>query len=170
MNIRSQLALLNNVDVNHESFRNIIRAKIFNVINFVNARFKIIFDDKHKSMIFNTENKVYLRLHHEYFLSEKENFKLFNQRVDSFVIKRKVDNATYELELSSISRIHSVISIAQLKSASELDSFNRSRSTNLESIHIKEDTLIKKSYEMKRILKKRTRKYEKFAVIQYLVK
>ncbi len=173
MNIRSQITLLiENFRENQQHLREIIRKNVANVINFVSVRFKIIYDDKHKSFAFNIEDKVYLRLHYEYFLFEKENFKLFNQRFDSYTVKRKVDNVVYELNLSLNTRIHSIISIAQLEFVeNDSDSYSRSRSTNSESVKmINEDTSTRKSYEVKRILKERIRKYEKIIVKQYLIK
>jgi hypothetical protein len=171
MNIRSQITLLvQNFMKNQQHLREIIRKNVANVINFVSVRFKIMYDDKHKSFAFNIEDKVYLRLHNEYFLLEKKNFKLSNQRFDSYTVKRKVENVVYELNLSLNSRIHSIISIAQLKSASDSDSYNRSRFINSKSIETDEDTSTKRSYEVKRILKERMRKYEKITVKQYLIK
>jgi uncharacterized protein YjaG (DUF416 family) len=150
--------------------KEIIRIEIFNVIDFANARFKAIFDEKHKSLVFNTKDKVYLRLHHEYSLSKKENAKLSQQRFDSYTIKKKVDNVVYELNLSSNVRIHSIISIAQLKSAFDLDSFDRSRFINFELVKTEKDIADKKSYEIERVLDKRARKYEKITITQYLIK
>ncbi len=171
MNIKSQITLLiENFKKNQQFLREIIRKNVANVINFVNARFKIIYDDKHKSLAFNTEDKAYLRLHHEYSLLEKRNSKLSNQRSNSYIILRKIDSLAYELNLSVTFRIHSVIFIAQLKSTSDFDSYERSRSINFESIEMKDDIVDKKSYEVERILKKRNRKYEKITMIQYLVK
>ncbi len=143
---------------------------VINVIDFVSAKAKIIYDDHHKALIFNIEDKAYLRLHHEYFLLEKKNSKLSNQRSDSYIILRKIDNLAYELNLSATFCIHSIIFIAQLESTSDSDSYERSRSINLESIEMKDDIVDKKSYEVERILKKRNKKYEKITMIQYLVK
>jgi hypothetical protein len=135
--------------------RDIIRTKIANVIDFANAWFKVIYDSKHKSLAFNTSDRAYLRLHHEYYLSEKGIFKLFNQRFDSYVIKRKIENAVYELILSQNARIYLVIFITQLKSAKDdLDSFNKSRSTNSELVEMNEDTSTRRSYEIERNWKK----------------
>jgi hypothetical protein len=152
-------------------FRDIVRMNVINVIDFVNVRSKVIYDRSHKAIAFNEEDKVYLRLHREYFLLEKENTKLSQQRSDSYVIKRKIERAAYELKLSKNARIHSIISIAQLKST-EKDSnlYDRFRSINSEFVEMKENTSIKRSYEMKRILKKRSKKYEKIVVRQYLIK
>jgi hypothetical protein len=74
-------------DLSH--IRNIIRSDVVNVIDFANARFKIIFDSKHKPLAFNTGDKVYLRLHHGYSLSEKGNPKLSNQRGRSILNQAK---------------------------------------------------------------------------------
>jgi hypothetical protein len=170
MNIRSQITLLiDDFRENQQHLRDIIRKNVANVINFVSVRFKIIYDDKHKSLAFNIEDKVYLRLHNEYFLSKRDNLKLFNQRSDSYTIKRKIENVVYELNLSQNSRIHSVIFIAQLKSTSDSDSFNRLRSINSDSIETESDTSRKKSYEIERILKKRSRKYDRITLIEYLM-
>jgi hypothetical protein len=174
MNTRSQLIWLNEevFKNNQQLLRKIIRKDVADVIDFANARFKVIYDDKHKSFAFNSEDKIYLRFHREYSLSKKNNSKLSNQRSDSYVIKRKIENAVYELILSQNVRIHLVIFIAQLKSAKDdSDSFDRSRSTNSESVKmINENTSTERSYEVERILKKRMRKYEKITVKQYLMK
>jgi hypothetical protein len=172
MNIRSQITLLvEDFRENQQHLREIIRKNVADVIDFVSVRFKIVYDDKHKSLAFNTEDKVYLRLHNEYFLLEKENFKLSNQRFDSYTVKRKIDNVVYELNLSLNTRIHSIISITQLKFVeNDSDSYDRSRSTNSESVEIKDDTSIKKSFEIEKILKKRIRKYDRTKVTQYLMK
>ncbi len=171
MNIKSQITLLiEDFMKNQQHLREIIRKNVANVIDFVSVRFKIMYDDNHKSLAFNIEDKVYLRLHNEYFLFEKENLKLSNQRFDSYAVKRKVDNVVYELNLSLNSRIHLIISIAQLKSTSDSDSYNRSRSINSRSIETDENTSTKRSYEVKRILKEHMRKYEKITVKQYLIK
>jgi hypothetical protein len=163
-------ALNENIEIEFFKNREIIRIDVVNVIDCVSAKAKIIYDSHHKLLTFNTEDKVYLRLHHEYSLFEKRNSKLSNQRSDSYIILRKINSLAYKLNLSATSRIHSVIFIAQLKSTSNSDLYKRSQSINLESIEMKDDIVDKKSYEIERILKKRNRKYEKITMIHYLVK
>jgi hypothetical protein len=125
--------LIEDFKENQQYSRKIIRKNVVDVINFANARFKIVYDDKHKSLAFNIEDKIYLQLHNEYFLLEKRNLKLSNQRFDSYTVKRKINNVVYELNLSFNTRIHSIISITQLKVVEDnSDSYNRSRSTNSE--------------------------------------
>jgi hypothetical protein len=171
VNIRLSLMTLNDHAVDSTITRKFIRKKVADVIDFVNARFKIIYDDKHKFFAFNSEDKIYLRLHREYILSKKNNHKLFNQRSDSYLIKRKIENAVYELILSQNARIHFVISIAQLKSAKDDSNFfDRFRSINSDFVKMNEDTSTRRSYEVERILKERIRKYEKITIKQYLIK
>ncbi len=168
-NIIWKLSMLNENYANTKNW-DIIRQNVAQSIDFVSAKTKVVYDRQHKSLTFNVKNKAYLRLHHEYFLLEKENSKLSNQRSDSYIILRKISNLAYELNLSETFRIHSVIFIAQLKSTSDSDSYERSRSINFESIEMKNDIVEKKSFEVERILKKRNRKYERITMIQYLVK
>jgi hypothetical protein len=163
-------ALNENIEIEFFKDREIIRIDVANVIDFASAKAKIIYDNHHKALTFNIEDKAYLRLHHEYFLFEKKNSKLSNQRLNSYIILRKIDNLAYELNLSATFRIHSVIFIIQLESTLNSDSYERSWSINLESIEMKNDIVDKNSYEVERILKKRNRKYEKITMIQYLVK
>ncbi len=171
VNIRLSLMTLNEHAIDSTITRKFIRKKVADAIDFANARFKIIYDDKHKSFAFNSKDKIYLRLHREYTLSKKNNHKLFNQRSDSYLIKRKIENTVYELILSQNARIHFVISIAQLKSAKDdFDFFDKLRSINSDLVEMKEDTSTKRSYEIERVLKKRIRKYEKITMKQYLIK
>ncbi len=172
MNTRSQLILLNEDDVVMNNLtRDIIRKDVVNVIDFANVKAKIIYDVKHKSFAFNTDDKVYLRLHREYSLSKKKNSKLSNQRSESYIILRKVNNLTYELNISATTRIHFVISITQLKFVEDdFDSYDRSRFINSDSIETTKDILTKKSFEVEKLLKKRVRKYDRTTIIQYLIK
>ena len=78
------------------------KQKAVAAIAFVNAKTKMYYDARHQSFMFNVENRVYFRLHHEYILSDHFNKKMFNQRCDSFMIKRRVNKLAYELDLSII--------------------------------------------------------------------
>ena len=69
-------------------------------IAFVNAKAKVYYDVRHQLFMFNVEDRVYFRLHHEYTLSDHFNKKMFNQRYDSFMIKRRVNRLVYEFDLS----------------------------------------------------------------------
>ena len=54
------------------------KQKTIDVTAFVNVKTKIYYDARHQLPMFNVENRVYLRLHHEYILSNHFNEKMFN--------------------------------------------------------------------------------------------
>ena len=54
---------------------------------FVNAQMKFRYDNKHELLILKINNIIYLRLYKNYNLSSKLNKKLFNQYVESFLVK-----------------------------------------------------------------------------------
>ena len=95
---------------------------------------------------------------------------MFNQRCDSFMIKRRVNKLAYELDLSIIWRIYSMIFIAQLKSYVDENFYRRSRSNYSSTVKVEENIENWKFYEMKRIEVKRLRKFNRTIVIQYFVK
>ena len=99
-------------DIDFEAKRFEYRRKIFNVIIFASIMIKTKYDIKYKFIIFKTRNIIYFRLYYDYFLLSKSLFKLFNQFVKSFLIKRKINKLIYKFELSIQSRIHSIIFIA----------------------------------------------------------
>ena len=170
--VRDTILTLNQRD-QHESItdqRKEYQAKASDAIAFVNAKMKVYYDFRHKSLLLNSKDKAYFRLNKGYKFSNHHK-KLFQQRCELFFIKRRVERLAYELKLSSNWRIHSIISIVQLKSASTIqDSYNRSRSNHSDAVEIEEDTKYDKFYEIERILAKRIRKYERIAVTQYLIK
>ena len=145
--------------------------KIVDVIVFVNVKIKIYYDVHHQFILFNSNDKIYLRLHHEYQLSNKFNKKMFNQRCESFIIKRRIDRLIYELNLFVHWRIYSIISIIQLKFYfNESNSYNHFKSNYFDFVKMKSDIDDWKFYTMKRIANKRLRKFERIIVIQYLMK
>ena len=66
----------------------IFRKKIVDVTFFVNAKIKIYYDVKHTSLLIK-KNYAFLKLNHDYRLSTHFNRKLFQQRYDFFLIKKK---------------------------------------------------------------------------------
>ena len=71
------------------------------VIFFVNAKIKMYYDVRHQSIFFRFDDRVYFRLHQKYQLSNRSNKKMFNQRFEFFIVKRRVDRLTYKLKLST---------------------------------------------------------------------
>ena len=76
------------------------KQKTADAVTFSNAKSKMMYDHKHKPLLMKKRNKAYLRLHKKYKFSKKPNKKFSNQRCDPFLMKRRIDRLTYELELS----------------------------------------------------------------------
>ena len=70
---------------------------------------KTIYDNKHIRIDLKKSSYVYLRFYHDYIISDMINKKLFNQRVESFKILKKIENLTYHLKLSSVMKIHFIM-------------------------------------------------------------
>ena len=100
INIDKMFTVVSNSKSIFEENRFVYRKKVVDVIFFVVAKIKIVYDNRHQFLRFRFDEKTYLRLHHEYSLSFKFNRKLFNQRIDSFRIKKKMKRLVYELKLS----------------------------------------------------------------------
>ena len=83
--------------LNETRFKN--RQETIDVVMFVNVKFKKIFDKKHKSLMLQSREKVFLKLNKNYKLSKKINLKLSQQKNDFFTIKKRVEKNAYELEL-----------------------------------------------------------------------
>ena len=131
---------------------------------------KIKYDFRNKLLLLRSKDKAYLRLHKDYTIQEQHK-KLDNQKCESLLMKRRVDRFAYELNISFKWKIHSVISVTQLKSALFVqNSYNKSRSKHSESIYVKEDNKFEKSYEIEAIIDKRVRKFERTSVTQYKIK
>ena len=88
------------INLNLIALRLEYRRETVDVIAFVNAKVKIYHDARHTPLLLNVENYVYLRLHHEYHLSSRPNKKLFQQRCEPFLMKKRVGRLAYELDLS----------------------------------------------------------------------
>ena len=147
------------------------RQKIIDVIVFANVKIKIYYDARHTFLLLKAEDYVYLRLHHDYWLLNKFERKISQQRCESFLIKRRVKRLVYELKLSSAWRIYSIISITQLKSISaKSNSYNRFRSIHSFVVKMKKNISQYQFYEIKKLMNRKIRKYDKTSIIQYLMK
>ena len=116
---------------------------------------KMYYDKKHKSIQFNHENWVFLRLHKDYDISSTValDFKLSQQYTEFFQVLEKMKTLAYKLNISSNWRIHSIFSVAQLEFAKTLsaDSFKRTTSS-FDSVFVKENTNKVKSFEIEKIV------------------
>ena len=123
--------------------------------------------------MFKSNEKIFLRLHKNYILFFKFNVKLFNQRIDSFIVKRRVKRLAYELNLFFVWRVHSIIFVIQLKFVSFESNFYqrfKSNHSNVLKIENMSNTNFEKNYETKRLINKRIRIYDKIDVTQYLIR
>ena len=88
-----------------------IRLDVIDVVKLTQVKMSILFDKKHWS--FHLKEKVYFKLikikRIDYHVSNQ--FSLTIKRLKSFVIKRKMNDLTYELILFLFMKIHFVISV-----------------------------------------------------------
>ena len=97
------------------------REQIENVIVFVNILIKAYYNKSHIVIKLTRDNITYLRLYHEYEISDLINRKLHHQKIDSFKILEKIKSLIYRLKLSLIIKIYFVVLMTQLKSVSKND-------------------------------------------------
>ena len=76
-----------------------VKQEASDAVFFGNAKAKLMYDKRHKPLLLKEGDKAYLRLHKGYKLPGEPNRKLFNQRCDPFLIKRRIGRLAYELEL-----------------------------------------------------------------------
>ena len=156
---------------NYSQLRQIKRDDVEAVMTFVSALSKARYDEVHRTMKLKIDDKMYLRLHHDYTIFDLSNHKLIEQRVRSFSIIEKIDNLVFRLQLFSVMKIHFVVSIAQLESAtSSFDSYDRSVDKDSSSVHEEQSiALIEQAslYEIERLLNRRIISTNR---INYLVK
>ena len=98
--------------------------------------------------------------------------KLTQQYVGPFRILEKVSRLAYKLDVPNDWRIHPVFSVAQIEPAPDLskDPFYRPRPQQPPSVFVEGDTDHHKSFEIDRLLNKRTVRKGKGLAIEYLVR
>lgn len=149
----------------HEHWQNVV-----DVISFTTIHIKIRYDFKQKSPFFRFQNLAFLRLHKEYNVKQQHK-KFENQRCKSFLIKSRVDRFVYKLNIFFRWKIYSIILITQFEFAFSIqNSYNRSGSDHSNSIYVENDTATRKSYEVKAIIDKRVKKFDRISVTQYKTK
>ena len=164
--VNDNLNLLEDLpDEDYEKLRQIKRDAADEAISFANTVTKARYDRKHLAIDLNAGDLVYLKLHHGYKIPELQNRKLSAQRTGPFKILEKVGNLAYRLELPPVMSIHPVISVAQLEPVPPgSDPYERPRPDNPPPVE--EDGTDAPSYEVERLLDKRTTRGRD----QYLVK
>ena len=89
---------------------------IKDAIVFATLKMKDIYNFYHKSIFFEEEDQVNLRLYREYYISTITFKKIDQQLVDSFRVLKRIERLIYQLDLSANIQIYNIISIAHLKS------------------------------------------------------
>ena len=142
-----------------ELLSQIIRMKIVDVIAFDQINFKFYYDRKHQSTNLVVDDWTQIRFHKNYNISfiVVLNNKLNQQYIVFFRVMKKIDRLTYRLNISRKWIIHSIFSIAQLKScfSSAEDFFRRARFINSNFVYVEKNIEFVKFFELKRIINKR---------------
>ena len=113
-------------------FRQIKREQIEKIIVFANIIIKIYYNELYKFINFFKKSLIYFRLYYEYKISKFNNYKLYNQRVGSFKILKKIGKLVYRLKFLLIMIIYSIVSIVQLEfKYFILNSYKRRDNVNL---------------------------------------
>ena len=130
------------------------------------------YDKNHMSMFLKKESYVYLRMHHEYFISLSNNMiaKWSQRRIKSFKVFKKIENLTYRFEILADWKIHFVLSIQQLESIShDIDSYNRKSYDNSLAIDVEKD-FDDEFYEIEKLINKRIIRKRRDHFTQYLIR
>ena len=135
--------------------KNILWKKIDDAINFAQTMQKIRYDDKHKKLILKEKNKMFLKLHKKYTQSDLKNRKFDKQRIDSISVLIKIKKLVYKLNILNIWKIHFVVSMIHLKSASEGKNFYEKKSIEFESVKTEKNDEAD-VYEIKKIVAKKS--------------
>lgn len=144
--------------------------EIAKTISYVNTQMKIRHDAKHVFLLLKFEKKTFLKFYKEYKNFTQKNRKLFNQKCESFLIKKKVEKLSYELNLFATWKIYSIVFVAQLEFAIFVkNSYNKSKFDHSDSIQIKKDIETEKSYKIEKVIGKKIKKYEKTNRTQYRI-
>ena len=113
--INDKLNMLTNLSSKNFDRLRLIKKKIETVMIFINAINKTRYNAHHKTIILTIKIDflIYLRLHQKHIISNLINKKLFNQKIDFFKILKVIKRfkQIYRLKLSSIIKIHSIMSI-----------------------------------------------------------
>lgn len=88
-------------------------------MDFAAAKAKQRYDNTHRFMEFNPGDKVFLRLHHGYYLPGKPPKSYSQQRSGPWTVLERVGRLAYRLDLPETSKVHPVVSIAHLSPSAE---------------------------------------------------
>ena len=152
----------------------VARTAAADAILFALANHKNHYNKSHQPLFMKVGDWAMLKLHKGYsiLLSVGVTKKLTQQYVGLFRNLEKIGRLAYKLEVPNDWRIHPVFSVAQLEPAPALseDPFHRPRPQQPPFVFVEGDTDRQKSFEVDRLLNRRTVKKSKGLAIKYLVR
>ena len=152
----------------------VARAEATDAVSFALANQKEHYDRRHQPLFMKVGEWAMLKLHKGYLIPSSIGVtkKLTQQYVGPFQIVEKVGRLAYRLDVPSDWRIHPVFSVAQLEPAPDPaeDPFQRPRPQHPPLVFVEGDTDKHKSFEIDRLLNKRTIRKGRGLAIEYLVR
>ena len=143
-------------------------------ISFALANQKAHYDQKHQPLFMKVGDWAMLKFYKGYSIPSSVGItkKLTQQYVGPFQVVERVGRLAYKLDVMGDWRIHPVFSLAQLEPAPSPteDPFGRPRPQQPPSVFVKGDTDHHKSFEIERLLNKRTVSKGKGLAIKYLLR
>ncbi len=151
----------------------IAHAEASDAIFFVLANQKKYYDRHHQPLFMKVGEWAMLKLYKSYLIPSSIGVtkKLTQQYVGPFQIIKKVGRLVYRLDIPSDWRIHPVFSVAQLEPTPNpaKDLFQRPRPQQPPSVFVEGNTDKHKSFEIDRLLNKRTIQKGRGLAVEYLV-
>lgn len=167
---RRPLDLILAIDVPNAS---VARTDAADAISFALLNQKEHYDRKHQPLFMKVGDWAMLRLHKGYSIPSSAGVtkKLTQQYVGPFRIKERVGRLAYKLKIPDDWRVHPVFSVAQLEPAPKPsdDPFRRLHPHHPSAVFVDGDTDNLKSFEINRLLNKRTIKRGNGLTVEYLV-
>lgn len=147
------------------------RTSATDAISFAQMNQKRSYDRTHQPMFLKEGDYAMLRLHKGYSIPRAASKKLSQQYVGPFKVTARIGRLAYKLDIPSSWNIHPVFTIAQLEPvpAPDQDPYLRQPYDHPPAIYVEGDTDESKSYEIDRLLNKRTIKKGRGYSTQYLV-
>ena len=143
-------------------------------ISFAMANQKTYYDRKQQLLFMKKGEWTILRLHKEYSIPATLGItkKLTQQYVGPFQIENKVGRLAYKLKIPPDWKIHPVFSVAQLQPAPPPTEnlFSRLYPTHPIPVFIDRDTDSVKSFQVERLLNRRTIRRGRGNLVEYLVR
>ena len=145
-----------------------------NAIAFAQIAAKFHYDRHHQPIFLQVGDWALIRLHKGYSIPSTigVTHKLSQQYVGPYQVTRRIGRLAYELGIPDHWRVHPVFTIAQLEPVPppDADPFNRAYPDQPDSVHVEGDTEQWRSWEIDRLLNKKTTPRGRGFSTEYLVR